>query len=781
MSRSFRRRQFSLRQAISFSKDYLFPIAVALLFMLLWFKSEAINPQHHIDYMSHLRRVQEVDARLNQQILQTRLGLISYYDPIEDKLKKLKQLHQELQKVPLYIDFNHHQTITQSIQNHIQIYQDKEQKIDQFKSQQAVLQNSLAYFPLAVTNLTQQPNLDPALAVGAASPLENRLNRLLQDTLLFNLATTQNLKPQIEQEIQTLRNTTRSTPQQAAVEGAIAHAQVILQRRPQVDRSIETLLALPTRERGEAIGQAYYDGYQQALNTANLYRLGLYGLSTILVIAIAATIIRQLRQAETALQASAAKLRIMKEAAEVANFAKSQFLSNMSHEFRTPLNVILGFTQLLSRQGSLTPKQEDHLHTIYQSGDHLLALINDVLEMSKIEAGRVVLNEQDLNLYTLLDDLQTMFQFKAEAKELQLSVKRSPDLPEYVRLDVGKLRQILANLLSNAIKFTQVGRITLRASLGKEQSHGQYRLYFEVEDTGLGIATTELDQLFEPFVQTETGLKSQEGTGLGLPISRKFVELMGGTLTVKSRLDSGSCFQFHLIAKPTTVDNIISPDDRKIIGLTDGQPTYRILIAEDHPKNRQLLVELLQPVGFEVQEAVNGEEAIALSQQWSPHLIWMDLRMPVIDGYEATRQIKAQDDAPIIIALTGSVLEDEQAIALSVGCDDFIRKPFREAEIFEKMAQYLGVDYRYAAVVSSAATPPELAMTDLSIPLTTMPMQWRENLRQAATQVDAEQVLSLIQQVPDEHSSLKLALTKWVDHYRFDRLVELVNDVMNQV
>jgi signal transduction histidine kinase len=281
-------------------RDYLLPVGTTLLFIMLYLKSQAIDPHQHLNYMNQLRQVQELDARLNQQVLQTRLGLISSYDPVEDKLKKIKQLHRKLQQVPAFIDSNHRQTINQAIQNHITIYQTKEQKIDQFKSQQAILQNSLAYFPIAITNLTQQPNLDSGLA--------DRLNRLLQQTLLFNLTTMPNLRPEIEQAIATLLTTTRSTPQAATVEGAIAHAQVIVNRRPQVDRGIETILALPTRDRGEAINQAYYDGYQQALNTANLYRLALYALSTVLVITIANTIIRQLRRSSAALQTSTAEL-----------------------------------------------------------------------------------------------------------------------------------------------------------------------------------------------------------------------------------------------------------------------------------------------------------------------------------------------------------------------------------------------------------------------------------------------------------------------------------------
>jgi CheY-like chemotaxis protein len=447
----------------------------------------------------------------------------------------------------------------------------------------------------------------------------------------------------------------------------------------------------------------------------------------------------------------------------------------MSHELRTPLNVILGFTQLLARQTSLSAKQHEQLQTIRQSGDHLLELINDILEMSKIEAGRVILNEQDLNLHHLLDVLESMFQFKAQSKALQFTIERSPDLPACIRTDGSKLRQVLVNLLSNAIKFTPAGRVVLRASLSPPtvaRSLASYPLCFEVDDTGSGIAPEELKYLFEPFVQTETGLKSQEGTGLGLPISRKFVELMGGTLMVTSQLGSGSCFRFQIQAERTDADVMPYATEQKVIGLEAGQPSYRILIVEDKPSNRQIMVELLQSVGFEVREASNGQVAIAMCQEWSPQLIWMDLRMPVMDGYEATRRIKATPSPPIILALTGSALAEERAVALAAGCDDFIRKPFRETEIFERMAYFLGVRYRYESMVLPA--PPDVVPPELTPALMAgMPVEWQAKLHQAATQVDAEQIVQLIQQIPTEQATLTQALTELVNHYRFDRIVGL--------
>ena len=466
--------------------------------------------------------------------------------------------------------------------------------------------------------------------------------------------------------------------------------------------------------------------------------------------------------------------------AEEANSAKSQFLANMSHELRTPLNIILGFTQLMTRKGSLAPQQQGYLDTISRSGEHLLTLINNVLEMSKIEAGKTTLNENNFDLYSLLDSLQQMLSVKAESKGLQLILERSHDLPQYIRTDEGKLRQVLMNLLGNAIKFTQAGKVRLRVTekIGHGSGSTHYLLHFEIEDTGSGIAPSELARLFEPFVQTESGQVSQEGTGLGLPISREFVRLLGGEITVSSRLGVGTIFKFDIQSGVVAADKIQTQAiSKQIIGLEAGQPPYRILIVEDKPENRQLLVELLTPVGFEVQEAANGQEAIALWKRWSPHLIWMDIRMPVMDGYQATQQIKAAGrQAPVVIALTGSAFEEDRMVALSMGCDDFVRKPFRAEAIFSKMAEHLGVRYLYAEAVGSTepaakreTLPLRLTKSDLAV----MPTEWVEQVHQAATRVNAKLILQLIDQIPPSYSHLANALSHLVNNFCFEEIVTL--------
>jgi PAS domain S-box-containing protein len=489
-----------------------------------------------------------------------------------------------------------------------------------------------------------------------------------------------------------------------------------------------------------------------------------------------------------------AELRQARDAAEAANRAKSAFLANMSHELRTPLNAILGLAQVLEHDPDLVASQKESLDIIGRSGEHLLDLVNDVLEISRIEAGRASLNLAEFDLYRTLNRLEEMVGVQAKRRGLALLFERAENVPRYVRSDERKLRQVLLNLLANAIKFTEVGSVRLRISRQEMAPDSllpsaRHLLRFEVQDTGVGIAPAETEALFEPFVQGENGQKRQGGAGLGLTISREYVELMGGEISVSSPppipLTSraggqGGPGTLFTVTLPVELVDASEPDShlptRRAIGLAPGWPDAappRILVVDDSQENRVVLREMLERVGFSVREAAGGEEAVDLHTSWQPHLIWMDIRMPGVDGYEATRRIRQGVNSKLaavpIIAVTASAFEEDRATVLAAGCDDFVRKPFRKSEVLEVTARHLGIEYLYQQLPGDLEGKGDRLLFVALAPddLRDLPDAWVNDLRQAARRGRAGQVLALIERIERERPQLARGLRALVRESRF--------------
>ncbi len=471
------------------------------------------------------------------------------------------------------------------------------------------------------------------------------------------------------------------------------------------------------------------------------------------------------------------QLLLAKKFAEEANLAKSVFVANMSHEIRTPLNAILGFAQILERDPSLTHEQAENVQIIIRSGAHLLLLIGDILDISKIESGRITLNETVFCLHDLLNELELMFRSRVSVQGLQLLMEwDAASIPRYMVGDEGKLRQVLFNLMGNAAKFTVTGGIAVRVradvvtgKTGEDES--VLRMVVEVEDTGPGIPTEEISRIFGYFQQGCAGAKAG-GTGLGLTISRKFVEMMGGELTVTSCVGKGSCFRFQALLKlaAEVADRDKSPFCR-IIGLKPGTGPFRILVVDDAPTNRAFLYTLLRPVGFEVAEASNGVEALDAFEKWSPSAILMDMRMPLMDGYEATRRIKSTEAgrATPVIAITASIFEDSENQVIAAGVDFYLRKPFRVDELFDALGKCLGLCYVFADETDKIPCQPEPASLMPPVPLA-LSKKLIQAMRQAVEEGDINQLTELIVQVEKLDSVKARVLQALADGYDYTRL-----------
>ena len=421
---------------------------------------------------------------------------------------------------------------------------------------------------------------------------------------------------------------------------------------------------------------------------------------------------------------SYSSLKQKQKAADIANQAKSEFLANMSHELRTPLNGILGYAQIMQRSSSLANSEKTKVDIIYKCASHLLTLINDILDLSKIEAGKMEIYPREFHFPSLLQGVVEICQIKAELKGVTFVYQSDAELPTGIVGDEKRLRQVLINLLSNAIKFTEDGTVTFTVSQALED-----KIRFEVRDTGIGMTTEEIEHIFQAFEQVGAGKMQAEGTGLGLAISQKFVQLMGGNIQLESQAGVGSIFWFELHLPPAQEWVTANQSDRsgQIIGIKDVHP--KLLIVDDKWENRSVIVNLLTPIGFEVIEASNGEEGWEKTQQFHPDVVITDLVMPVMDGFEMIRWIQSSDEIKqntVVIASSASVFQFDQQQSLEAGAADFLPKPIQASELLNKLQKHLNLKWVYQEISRSLFS--EVAETTETTEITPPPVEEIENL-----------------------------------------------------
>ncbi len=518
-----------------------------------------------------------------------------------------------------------------------------------------------------------------------------------------------------------------------------------------------------------------------------------------------------LRRGERELRESNVELERARREADAANQAKSRFVANMSHEIRTPMNAVLGFAQVLEQDPALTPRQAEHVRTILRAGKHLLGLINDILDLARIESGKLASVREVFVLRELLDEVMVLFRAGCRDKGLELELDRNVGTPHSVVTDQGKLRQVLVNLLGNAVKFTESGRVTLRVFADPEQSleDGHPILVFEVEDTGPGISEAHLAELFEPFYQTDEGVR-HGGTGLGLAISRAHARVLGGELTVTSQEGRGSIFRLSLPVGCMGQAYLAEQVPGRVTGLRPDTSEIRVLAVDDKPDNLALFQEMLTPLGFAVRLAGGGREALEIMAEWRPRVVLLDLRMPEMDGYEVARRITAlAADAgpvvqpvpsahspdpptgppsgppsgspllglprPFVVAVTASALEDSRDEVLASGVDAYLRKPFQVEELLDILGRNLGLEY--VRLPDGEPAPPGEDETDQGreLSLVGLPEDTLAALRSALEEGNMPALGALADSLRTDAPHPAAGLRALIDRFDYDAMYALLD------
>ncbi len=455
-----------------------------------------------------------------------------------------------------------------------------------------------------------------------------------------------------------------------------------------------------------------------------------------------------------------------RQAAEAANCAKSAFLANMSHELRTPLNAVLGYAQILQRDSHLDTEQQRSVTTIKRSGDYLLTLINDVLDLSKIEAGRFELNAHPCELKRFFAELSEVFNVRAQDKGILFHYHDTQDMPSRIKVDEKRLRQICMNLLGNAMKFTEQGEVCLDTDYQDDE------LIIQVKDTGIGIPANAYDEIFKPFRQSGHDQYKQQGTGLGLAITRHLVQQMDGVIGMRSQVGVGSCFKVKLplpILQEQASLQKSPPSFAKVEGYQrlDGETrALQALVVDDLDINRLVLRKLLHFIGFEVTEANDGDMALAVTEKQVFDVIFMDLVMPEVDGLTATRHIleRKSPHNRLVIAVSARAFEEDRTESLSAGCCAHITKPISSDILLQTLDTVLSLQWVYQQPDTPPSPPPvSLSAKDL------------EHLEQALIEGQRTHIFELLTHIKQQDAALGACMENWVDHYDYDRLLEWIH------
>ena len=791
----------------------------SLLILFLVRQSLPLDRKQAKQYYQNIKTAKQKIGQLEKSLMSFDRNVVAQNADINLQLRALESALEKLQNIPEFLNKQQTNIIKSQLETQKALLDSQSNLIQQYNNDKASLSKSCS----SLTNFKNQLTNNPQLIdkdLDSSSQILISVGDLLSNVVLYCYGSNLDLASTISTQIQQI-NILLSQPDYKAYSFAVleiaGYGENVIEQREKIENRFQKIELDLIENKLDELDSQHLSQVEYAQERISNYRI-LTVLMLLLIVVILAYVINsnlaktnrnivktlenftqeletKVEQRTAQLEASIQNTETALTQAQNANKAKSRFLANMSHELRTPLNAILGFTQLMCRDSSISQEHQENIQIINRSGEHLLKLINDILEMSKIEVGQITLNEAKFDLYIMLKSIEEMLRLKAKAKNISLNFKIPKSVPQYIFADEGKLRQIIINLLGNALKFTEKGSITLSVEL-KESSSTEdinidflfadtYCLYFSIEDTGPGIAVEERSQLFSPFEQTKTGRISNEGTGLGLSICHKFVELMGGELKVESTVGKGSTFFFEILIKleDAQVPNISSDGDRqelrRAIAIASNQPQYKILAVDDVPASRLLLQKMLTNIGFAVKEAGDGQEAVNVWSSWQPDLILMDMRMPVMDGYEATGKIKSQPQGKktIIIALTASAFEEERVAILSAGCDDFMRKPFYETELVAKIGQYLNIEYIYEEIVETTVGDIEHLAEITKEDLAVMSLEWRSQLYDAAAKVDDREILQLLSEIPQEYESLAKGLENLVEHFRCDKIIDLTESL----